>query len=228
MSLFQTVSVPCPACGKPNAFEAAHSVNADRRPDLRDAILDGSFQRQDCASCGESFRMDPEFNYIDVGAGQWIGCFPSAELGRWRAAEARARAAYDRTFGAAAPASARALAEKMDVRVVFGWAALREKLLARAEGLDDLSLELVKIAMLRGTDNGSLGDATELRLGGTDGLDLQMAWIVAANERPVELLRVPRQLYHDIDQDRAGWASLREELGQGLLVDYQRLMLESE
>ena len=35
MSLFATVDVPCPSCGKPVSFEAVNSVNAVGRPDLR-------------------------------------------------------------------------------------------------------------------------------------------------------------------------------------------------
>lgn len=33
----------CPACGAELEAETVASVNADRRPDLRDAILDGIF-----------------------------------------------------------------------------------------------------------------------------------------------------------------------------------------
>ena len=46
MSIFESTELACPACGAINAFEAVNSVNADRRADLRRAILDGSFQRQ--------------------------------------------------------------------------------------------------------------------------------------------------------------------------------------
>ena len=41
MSLFESAKSPCPKCGTPHAFEVVASVNADRRPDLRAAILDG-------------------------------------------------------------------------------------------------------------------------------------------------------------------------------------------
>ena len=35
MSLFLTQELPCPSCRTPVSFELVHSVNADRRPDLR-------------------------------------------------------------------------------------------------------------------------------------------------------------------------------------------------
>jgi CpXC protein len=48
MSKFETQTLTCPSCGEAVDFEAVASVNADRRPDLREAILDFSFQRQVC------------------------------------------------------------------------------------------------------------------------------------------------------------------------------------
>ena len=59
MSVFHTQTVHCPACATPVEFKLVFSVNADRRPDLRDAIVAGTFQRQPCPSCGTEFRVDP-------------------------------------------------------------------------------------------------------------------------------------------------------------------------
>src|SRR5437879_9048961 len=84
MSMFQTMTVNCPECGTAVDFKAVISVNADRRSDLRAAIIDGSFQRQPCPKCGKDFRLDPELTYVDVGRGQWIAVFPVAKLGQDR------------------------------------------------------------------------------------------------------------------------------------------------
>ena len=70
MSIFRTMTVNCPHCGTAGGFNAVMSVNADRRPDLRTAILDGSFQRQPCPQCGKDFRLDPEMTYVALGQGQ--------------------------------------------------------------------------------------------------------------------------------------------------------------
>jgi hypothetical protein len=43
MSMFESIAVACPACGTQVDFDAVQSVNADRRPDLRAAILAGTF-----------------------------------------------------------------------------------------------------------------------------------------------------------------------------------------
>ena len=69
MSIFDSVPLTCPVCKTAFDYEAVHSVNADRRADLRRAIVDGSFQQVDCPSCHTKFRLDPSFNYLDVGKG---------------------------------------------------------------------------------------------------------------------------------------------------------------
>ena len=83
MSIFRPLEVPCPGCDTPMQFELVFSVAADRRPALRDAILDGSFQRATCPVCGTTFRADPEFSYMDIARGQYIGVWPASRRGIW-------------------------------------------------------------------------------------------------------------------------------------------------
>ena len=227
MSRFLTQSVSCPSCGETIGFDAVVSVNADRRPDLRAAILDGSFQRHACSKCNVSFRLDPEMSYLDVGRGQWIAAFPIAKLVQWKAVEEQARATFARAYGAQAPAAARAIGAGLRARLTFGWAALREKLLAGEHRLDDITLELVKVAMLRGLDQSPLGADTELRLVAVEGAELVMAWIQAVNEELVEGLRVPKSLYDQITAEPAGWQPLRDGLSAGLFVDMNRQLIAS-
>jgi hypothetical protein len=61
---------PCPACGETLSFEVAHSVLADRRPDLRTAIPSNRFQADACEHCGAHFRREPDLNYLDTGRGR--------------------------------------------------------------------------------------------------------------------------------------------------------------
>ena len=112
MSRFQTQTLSCPSCGEPVEFEAVISVNADRRPDLRLAILDASFQRQACPKCGTSFRLDPEMNYLDVARGQWLAAFPIAKLAQWKTIEEQASSTFARAYGEQASAAARAIAAR--------------------------------------------------------------------------------------------------------------------
>ena len=92
MSLFKETVIGCPSCARELSFETVHSLNADRRPDLRAAILDSRFQRTSCPHCGAGFRLDCDFTILDVKRGQWIVAAPVAGIADWEAREAEARA----------------------------------------------------------------------------------------------------------------------------------------
>jgi hypothetical protein len=224
MSMFQTMKIDCPACGAFVEFKVVQSVNADRRPDLRAAIIDGSFQLEPCPKCGEPFRLDPEFTYVDVGRGQWIAAYPLAKTGQWKELEQLARATFNQAYGPRAPAAAREMGARMKPRIVFGWSALREKLLAADNQLDDVILELVKLAIIRASSRSPLSNETELRFMGIEEDKLVMAWIRARSERLVEWLKPARKVYDDVVANEAGWRALREELSAGLFVDMNRLI----
>ena len=225
MSIFRKVSVNCPACGAAVEFNAVFSVNVDRRQDLRDAVLDGTFQREDCPHCSKAFRLDPELTYVDVGRGQWIAAFPVAKQAQWRELEQNVRALFSKAYGEKASAVAREIGAGLKARLVFGWTALREKVYAADQGLDDVILELTKAAMVRGLDHPPTGPGTELRLLSIEGDTLLVAWLNAADESARELLRVPRSLYDEIAADTSGWAGLQEEISSGPFVDLDRLLV---
>ncbi len=90
MSLFNHATVTCPHCAAQFAVEAAASINADRRPDLRQQIIDGEFQAQTCPTCGTRFRLPPSLSYVDIARGQWILAYPADELPNWPALEEQA------------------------------------------------------------------------------------------------------------------------------------------
>ncbi len=228
MSIFREEAIACPACGSEVEFELVQSVSADRRPDLRDAILDGSFQRKECPSCGKGFRVEPEFIYMDFGRGQYIGVWPATRRHEWQACAAQTRAGFDDALGKNAPGSARKLGDKLAVRAVFGWPALVEKVLARQLGVDDRTLEAAKLAVLRTRDETPLpGGHTELRLVREVDGDLLLAWVGApsAEGGREPAMRVPRQLIADIDAEPEKWQALRDDVGEGDVVDFQRTLL---
>src|SRR5262245_26253514 len=135
MSKFQSAAVACPACGASVEFDVVLSVNADRRPDLRDAILAGTFQSQECPDCRKPFRLDPEFTYLDIGRNLWILVQPVDRLERWDELEDQARESFAVAYGPDAPRFAQELGKSVKPRVTFGWAALREKLYAAEQKL---------------------------------------------------------------------------------------------
>lgn len=226
MSLFRGVTLECPSCREDVPFEAVSSVNADRKPALRNQILDGTFQRKQCGKCQKSFRLDPEFAFLDVGRGLWIAVHPFSSIGDWELIEVRSREAFDRGYGANAAEAAKKIGCKLKPRITFGWEALREKIYVAEQGLNDVDLELMKTAILRGGGTEvPLTAQTELRLLEVEGDKLILAWVIAETSEVVEKVVVPRSLYEEIAADTTAWQPLREEIGGQLFVDMQRLML---
>ena len=225
MSMFDTATATCPKCGTEAELEVVLSVNADRRPDLRAEILDGSFQAVPCAKCGTRVRLEPEFVYFDLGRRQWIVVHPADAVDGWAEAEQHARAIFEESFGTGAPAQVRELTEGVAPRVVFGWPALQEKLLCADLALDDTALELLKLAILRTAAAGlTVSGAHELRLAGGDAATLSLDLLHGPSEAPEKRLDLPRQAYDDIADDPAPWQALRTEIGGGLFVDMQRML----
>ena len=231
MSLFHTADLACPSCGAASAQTIAHSVAANRRPDLRGAILDRTFQVLTCGACGISFRLAPALTYrADLygrGAGQLDTC-PGTDRPLWDALEAGALDIFNDSFRTAAPSAAQALGARLVVRVTFGWSGLREKLLRQDYGIDDTVLELLKLALLRTTDAAHLQETAALHLVGRKGDGtLLLAWLDDETEGADEAIEVPAALLDGIAADTA-WESARAELTNGPFVDVSTLLVEPE
>jgi hypothetical protein len=223
MSLFEPETVHCPACNTSVEVDAVASVNAERRPDLRAAILDDSFQSHVCSNCQTRFRLDLLMTYFDIARDQWILVQPMEGLEHWPVLEQQARDTFAKAFGDAAPLPARAIGASMTVRVTFGWAALREKLLCTDHLLDDVVLEALKCGILRRLPNAPLGDAAELRLMGVTDSQLHLGWFDTATNRTIEEMDVPMAAYEAIEGE--DWQPLLDELSEGPFVDMHRIMV---
>ncbi len=228
MSIFENQTLACPACGGELDFPVARSLLADRRPDLRAAVLDGSFQSEHCRHCGATFRREPELNYVDIRRGQWLLVKPADALPDWPLLEAQALGIYQLAYGSLAPPPAQEIGRAMTVRIAFGWPALCEKLLAHDAGLDDIALECLKLKLVRTLDAPALADTVELRLLSVDPDEgtLRLAWIDADGERPLETLKVPREVYDRIAEAPERYAELRAALAEGPFVDMNRLLID--
>src|SRR5579871_3138819 len=226
MSIFNSASMPCPVCKTPRNFSLVASVNADRRPDLRLAILNGSFQREKCGSCGNAFRIAPLMTYLDMARHQWILAQPAGDVTRWQALAEKAKSLFSVAYGSEAPGVAQEIGRDMQPRVVFGWGALSEKILCVELGLDDVNLELLKLAVLREVPDPPLNDVNELRLTGMEGDQLVLTWVNPEDEHAAGTLKVPREVYDDIAANTTEWQPLREEIAADPFVDFQKLMTD--
>jgi CpXC protein len=224
MSIFHAASLNCPQCGTVAQVERTASVNADRRPDLREAIKDGTFQAVECEKCGTPLRLPPHFTYLDVGRGSWILVEPPSLLEQWPTVEDEVFEVYDHAFGESAPEIAQDIGADLLPRLVFGWMALREKLICQDLDLDDTTLELLKMAIMRDVNEPPIADQTELRLVGGDETQLHFLWVETALERGIAGLSVPRDIYGSIIQDPAPWEGARAKFENVFLVDLRRLI----
>src|SRR6187401_2366773 len=128
MSVFRDEVVTCPGCGVNEVRTVAHSVNGERSPHLREAILAGEFQQVACGACKAEFEIGDPFIYIDRSRRHWIGVFSRCDVDAWRTLERDAVEAWEQAGGPRAPVEAQEMLAQARVRTVFGLLALREKL----------------------------------------------------------------------------------------------------
>ena len=225
MSLFHPVNLICPACEGAVTMMAVGSVNADRRPDFRDSILDDSFQDVTCGTCDESFRLQPQFNYLDAGRGQWIAAMPAGRLRAHLEVEDEISVLFADSYGPKAPQAAQSVAEGLEVRVTFGWPAVREKLLIRANDLNDIILEMMKMHILRSVPSAPIEEGVELRCVQVGEDAMTFVWLETFTEKPIQEISGPRAVYDAIAANPEGWAKTREKLENGAFVDMQKLYM---
>ena len=73
-------------------------------PSCAGEIVDESFQVIACPKCGNAFRIEPDFNYVEHERNLWIAALPLERLPRWREEEAEAEALFERVYGPRASA----------------------------------------------------------------------------------------------------------------------------
>ncbi|MCV2868166.1 CpXC domain-containing protein [Defluviimonas sp. WL0002] len=227
MSMFTTLSVACPNCGTANEMDIFQSVNADRRPDLKTAILEQRFQVKPCSSCATEFRPEPDFNYLDGKAGIWISARPIAALAQWDAEIAKAADDFALAYGDKAGEAARDIGRALKARLTFGWPAVREKIVIADAGLDDVAIETVKLVVLQTRPGNILQAGAELRLIDAAGDQLTFGWITVASDEILQRFVAQRAL-HDAVRDGEDWAQTRTDLSGDLFVDIQRNFIVPE
>ena len=225
MSLFNTMTIECPVCEALADFDAAGSVNADRRPDLREEMLANRFQTLACQSCGEEMRLAPLFNYLDMELRLWIAAYPPERIGDYLSLEDDVQALFDQSYGSAAMPSAQQVGAELRPRLTFGWPATREKLFLARNDLKDVSIEMMKLDLMRRLPEAPLRPGVELRL--TEILDdtFGFVWIETASEDIVQEFEVSKALLSEIEGNPEGWEEIRTSLANGLFVDMQKLYL---
>lgn len=225
MSIKSVTVQECPQCGTAASFDLFTSVNADRRPDLREAILDNTFMEKQCEGCGAYFRADPMLTYFDEELGLWINALPHILLEEWPQNEEQTRLVHFTTFGPVAPEIVAELGARLTPRMTFGWGALREKIVCKKHGFDDATVELAKLATIRATEGIDFPTDGSMRLGLVKEDRLVMVILNGPQEDLQGEVSVPLDLLEAIEEDAASWAPLREQIVGDYFVDLYRMLM---
>lgn len=142
MSTFRPRTLPCPACARPMEVHLLEGMHISRIPQVRAAILDGSLHVFSCSGCAHRFVVEVPAIYTDFPNGQYVAVEVGApaDLAPVRG---KHRRVFDECF-TLGPPPAQDLAVALRTRLVFGYSALREKLLVWDAGLDDRVVESAK------------------------------------------------------------------------------------
>lgn len=217
-------AITCPACAYADVMPLYETVNTDRWPAARDALRAGTFHRHPCAGCGLSLTVERPLLYIDPARGQWIHCLPDAEHVHWeRHAEALARVFADAFDPTRRPPAVAALGATLRPELVFGLAALRERVIAADADLDPTLIERLKLDLLlarpelmRHPDHALVLEAAAA--------DHLLFAALAPDADPV-VIRVDRRLLEPLTADRARLATTWPALFDGPWRSIQRYRL---
>jgi hypothetical protein len=142
MAIFHPTSVTC-FCGASFVVNLTLSANVSRNPDIRRQILDGSFHRVVCTSCGECFSVERPFFYSDRERFTFFLVQPRGDRFKFRRDSKRLQ-----TFGESWNGIESQDLTTLHLRVVYGLDELREKLILQDSSLNDRLVELLKIIIL--------------------------------------------------------------------------------
>lgn len=222
MSTWDDLVLRCPRCATELRARIAAGVHASRIPEVRDDILARRFHRVACRGCGASIEVQRPLVYTDFDRDHWVLVAGPGELGRWPAYEARLREDVARVFERGSPL-AHGLAERLRVRVVFGYEELREKLVVWDAGLDDALVECLKVRAYA-EDPALAAPGSRLLVEGCRDDALDLLWFARATDaRPARALTTPPAWLRDTDRDRASLAARFPELFGGGFVSAARL-----
>lgn len=187
MSITAVREVVC-RCGAPVRVFVATSVNAERHPHMREAILRRTFHVFECGACHQPVGIDKEFLYVDLTRREFYGVFPLAAAADPAPCARKIAEAFDTALGPGAGEAVQPLADGMRVRVCFGVEELREKIVARSAGLTDLALEVLKADILAANPELAQLGVQTLRLEGV-GEDANLGLLLEQAGDPPRLLQ---------------------------------------
>lgn len=147
MSITRTQRVTC-RCGAVVEVLVAATLNANRRPQFKRALLDRTLHVFRCGGCGDSLVVERDLLYFDMNRQQMFCMYPRHERAREEELSEQVRIAYQAWLGDRAPKLLQGWGKGFLVRMCFGYEELREKVVIDDAGLSDLVIEALKIDVL--------------------------------------------------------------------------------
>ena len=210
-------TVKCPHCGAPASVQMIRSMSPSRHPELKAAILNNQLQAVNCGGCQQKFRLEPEFSYLDPSHSRWIAVFPSSRSADWKAWEKKALESFELI-----PPD---LARTLQPRVVFGWHALKEKVIAADAGIDDVEIELMKLGVIRNGGEEIPISGASLRLVEANSNLFTFLWFDHVTQNSNDTgYECDGEILAHIRQSPSEWAELRSGFEKCAYVDLVRLL----
>lgn len=147
MSTFRPYPATCPACRHEWQVEVARGLHITRLPDIRERLLRGTFQVFTCPACNAPTVFEATVVYTDFDRNEYVAAETLASA-HWQAAVARHETVFRDCF-VNGPPIAQDMGKRFKRRLVYGFRALREKLVLWDAKLDDRVVEAVKGDVLR-------------------------------------------------------------------------------
>src|SRR5689334_18495299 len=95
-------------CGATVTVHTADSINGERHPHMRQAVLDRTLHTFDCGACEKKIVVEKQFLYVDLERKQFYGVFPDADRGDEKRCANELVTAWNHALGDQAPLSVRA------------------------------------------------------------------------------------------------------------------------
>jgi hypothetical protein len=222
MSTWQHVTVRCPRCASDVSVRVADGVHITRVPHVREQILARTFHTFTCASCSSMFPVTKRLVYTDFDRDHWILVGLAGDEATWPASEAQLNKDITMAFDHGSPL-VHWIANRIRSRVVFGYEALREKLVIWDAGIEDGVIECMKLrAIATDPTLGAAGSQLVVDRIGDDG-SIHFIWRERAAAAFVRELAVPASWLAETDRDHASLVARFAELFGSGYVSFRRL-----
>jgi hypothetical protein len=173
MSTWRDREIECPRCSASVTVTVATGLHITRLPHVKAKILEGDLHRFDCPVCGCRIEVRQPLVYTDFERGHWLEVRPDEDIARWQDLAPACAASFERAVVRGAPVLRDRVAA-FSVRLVFGYAELREKVMLADAAIDDRAVECLKLLAIR-SDPSRFGFRDRLLVHRIDGDMLEVA-----------------------------------------------------